>query len=363
MAVAVGVGCPAHGGVLLFVGQQAGELAADGLLIGAHKLERAGSHALGALGGVAHHEHGLAQGGRLLLDAARVGEDEVGGGHEVMEVQHLQRVDDPQAVEAVELLVRGLTHERVHMDGVDRLGVGVLLHDSADGAEHPVHGLTEVLSAVRRHEDEAGARGPLELRMRVALPHRGRESVDTGVAGDPYAGGVLALGEQVRPGGLRGREVPTRHHVHRLAVELLGPGAVEVVRTQARLDVAHRYLEVEGRERGGEARGGVAVHEHAVGALRLENRLEPLQHARGHVEQRLAGPHDGEVVVRDHAEDAQHLVEHLAVLPGDGDHGLELVGTRLEYVHERAHLDGLRTGAEDQHNFPHEIPPDYLYII
>ena len=62
-----------------------------------------------------------------------------------------------QTVEAVELLVRRLADERVHVDGVDRLGVGVLLHHAADGAEHAVHGLAKVLAAVGRDEDEAGA--------------------------------------------------------------------------------------------------------------------------------------------------------------------------------------------------------------
>ena len=55
-----------------------------------------------------------------------------------------------QPVEAVKLLVRRLADERVHVDGVDRLGVGMLLHHAADGAEHAVHGLAEVLAAVRR---------------------------------------------------------------------------------------------------------------------------------------------------------------------------------------------------------------------
>ena len=90
-----------------------------------------------------------------------------------------------QAVEAVELLVRRLADERVHVDGVDRLGVGVLLHHAADGAEHAVHGFAQVLAAVRRDEDEAGSLRPLELGMGIALAHGGTQGVDTRVAGDP----------------------------------------------------------------------------------------------------------------------------------------------------------------------------------
>ena len=69
--------------------------------------------------------------------------------------------------------MRRLADERVHVDGVDRLGVGVLLHHAADGAEHAVHRLAQVLAAVRRDEDETGALGPSELRVRVPLAHGG----------------------------------------------------------------------------------------------------------------------------------------------------------------------------------------------
>ena len=162
-----------HGLVLGLIAEQATELAVDDVLLGADELQCASGHALRALGGVSHDEHRLAQARGLLLDATGVGEDEVARGHEVVEVEHLERVDDVEPVEAVELLVRCLADERVHVDGVDRLGVGVLLHHAADGAEHAVHRLAQVLAAVRCDEDEAGALGPSELRVGVALAHGG----------------------------------------------------------------------------------------------------------------------------------------------------------------------------------------------
>lgn len=341
----------AHGLVLGLIAEQATKLAVDDVLLGADELQRAGGHALGALGGVAHDEHGLAQARGLLLDAARVGEDEVAGGHEVVEVEHLERVDDVQAVEAVELLVRRLADERVHVDGVDRLGVGVLLHHAADGAEHAVHGLAQVLAAVCRDEDEAGAFGPVELRVGVPLAHGGAQGVDAGVAGDPDPGLGLALVQQVLLAGLSGGEVVLAHDVDGLAVELLRPGAVDVVRAQAGLYVSHGDLQVEAGQCRGEAGRGVAVNQDHVGPLVLEDDLELEQHVARHVEQRLARFHDGEVVVGRDVEDAQHLVEHLAVLAGNGRDRLELIGARLQLVDERAHLDRLRAGAEDEHYF------------
>lgn len=353
MPITIGVRRMAHGLVLGLIAEQATELAVDDVLLGADELQRAGGHALGALGGVAHDEHRLAQARGLLLYAARVGEDEVARGHEVVEVEHLERVDDVQAVEAVEFLVRRLADERVHMDGVDRLGVGVFLHHAADGAEHAVHGLAKVLAAVRRDEDEARALSPLELGMGIALAHGGAKRVYAGVAGNPDLGLGLALGEEVLLAGLRGGEVVLAHDVYRLAVELLGPGAVDVVRAQAGLDVPHRDLQVEACECGGKAGRGVAVNQDHVGPLVLEDGLELEQHVARHVEQRLARLHDRQVVVGSHVEDAQHLVEHLAVLTCHGHNGLELFRARLKLVDERAHLDCLRAGAEDEHYFFH----------
>ena len=353
MPITIGVRCMAHGLVLSLIGEKAAELAVDDVLLGADELQRAGGHALGALGGVAHDEYRLAQARGLLLDAARVGEDEVARRHEVVEVEHLERVDDVQAVEAVELLVGGLADEWVHVDGVDCLCVRMLLHHATDGAEHAVHGLAQVLAAVRRDEDEAGSLRPVELGVGVPLAHGGAQSVNAGVSGDPDPGLGLALAEQVLLAGLRGGEVVLAHDVDRLAVELLGPGAVDVVRAQARLDVAHGDLQVEACERGGEAGRGVTMNKDDVGSLVLEDRLELEQHVARNVEQRLARLHDGEVVVGSNAEDAQHLVEHLAVLARHGHDGLELIRARLQLVDERAHLDCLRTGAEDEHDFFH----------
>lgn len=202
---------------------------------------------------------------------------------------------------------------------------------------------------MRRDEDEAGVLRPLELRMGVALAHGGSQGVDARVAGDPDLRLRLALAEQVLLAGLRGGEVVLADDVHGLAVELLRPGAVDVMCAQAGLDVAHRDLQVEARERSGEAGGGVAVDQDHVGPLVLEDGLELDQHVARHVEQRLARLHNRQVVVGSHVEDAQHLVEHLTMLAGHGHEGLELIRPRLQLVGERAHLDCLWAGAEDEH--------------
>ena len=101
------------------VGKQAIEFAANCVFLGTYKLQSPSLHALGTLGGIAHDEHGLAERGGLLLDAARVGQDEMAAREQVVEIENLQGLDHPQAVEAVELRVGGLVHKRVHMNGID----------------------------------------------------------------------------------------------------------------------------------------------------------------------------------------------------------------------------------------------------
>lgn len=125
------------------------------------------------------------------------------------------------------------------------------------------------------------------------------------------------------------------------------------MRTKAGLHMPHGDLQVEARERRRETGRGVAVDQDHVGFFVLEDGLELEQHVARHVEQRLARLHDRQVVVGIYVKDAQHLVKHLAVLARHGHDGLELILARPQLVDERAHLDGLRAGAEDEHDFFH----------
>ena len=135
----------------------------------------------------------------------------------------------------------------------------------------------------------------------------------------------LALAEQVLLARLRGGEVVLAHDIDGLAVELLGPGAVDVVRAQARLDMPHGDLQVEARERRGEAGRGVAVDQDHVGLFLLQGSPQLQQHVARNVEQGLPRLHDCQVMIGRHVENAQDLVEHLAVLARHGHNRLKLV--------------------------------------
>ena len=186
---------------------------------------------------------------------------------------------------------------------------------------------------------------------RVSFAHRCAQGIDTGVASDPDPGLGLAFAQKVLLAGLSGREIVLGDDIHRLAVELLGPGAVYIVGAKARLHVANGDVEVEACKGRREAGGRVAVHQHHVRLIAFQHGLDLQQNVARNIEKRLARPHNRQVVVGHHAEHVQHLVEHLTVLPGDGHHDVEFPRTCLQLVGKRAHLDGLRPRAEDEHYF------------
>ena len=138
-----------------------------------------------------------------------------------------------------------------------------------------------------------------------------------------------------------------------LAVHLLRPGAVDVVGAEAGLDMAYGDLLVKGRERRGGAGGRVAMDQDDIGLDLLQDVAHAGEHAGRDVVQVLPLLHDVQVEVRLDLEDPEHLVQHLPMLPGDAHNRLKLFRTLLELLHQRAHLDGLGAGSENEHYFLH----------
>ncbi len=111
-----------------------------------------------------------------------------------------------------------------------------------------------------------------------------------------------------------------------------------------------RNLLVEGGQRGSHGGGGVAVDKHHVRLHLPVHIAQSGKHPGGDIVEVLPLLHDVEVVMGRDAEQPQYLVEHLAVLTGNADKGLEPVGLFLKCFHQRGYLDGFGTGAKDQHD-------------
>lgn len=73
---------------------------------------------------------------------------------------------------------------------------------------------------------------PGQIGMCVIVSHRGSQGIDSGIARHVDLGAWLSLVQQVLLRLFGGREIILRYNVDCLAVELLGPGRVDVVRAQ-----------------------------------------------------------------------------------------------------------------------------------
>ena len=162
------------------------------------------STASGRLGDLAHHQHRLLQGRRLLLDAAGVGYDEVAGLEQLDEVPVVQRVGQHHPRGAREDPADRPADVGIGVDREDYHHVLVLGRDALEGPHHTLEGLAPALPPVGGHRYDALA---AEVRRRqhpvlvgIALGRDVQQGVDHRVADDQY----LLAGDPL-PGQRRGR--------------------------------------------------------------------------------------------------------------------------------------------------------------
>ena len=106
----------------------------------------------------AEDQDGFAQGGGFLLEAAGVGEDQVGPGHEVVHLGHVQGGDQVDPGVVPQEAVGAVLDHGAQVDGVHHLHVGILLHNGPDGGENGLHGGAIVLPPVAGQGDHLFSR-------------------------------------------------------------------------------------------------------------------------------------------------------------------------------------------------------------
>jgi len=118
-------------------------------------------------------------------------------------------------------------------------------------------------------DDPLAGKAPFQLgqpaRQRGVLADARRhpvQRVDHRIAGDVDARGIDLLGLQ-RPGRRFGRrEMQAGDGADDLAVNLFGPGVVDIARPQPGLDMVDRHLAVIGGQRPAHRRRRIALHHH-----------------------------------------------------------------------------------------------------
>ncbi len=136
------------------------------------------------------------------------------------------------------------------------------------------------------------------------------------------------------------------HRADDLAVNLLGPGVIDIPRTQPRLDVIDRHLAVIGRQRAAHRRRRIALDDNARGRDLVHHLAQAREQRGGQRIQALVGLHHVEIELGHDPGNIEHLIEQASMLRRNADPAIEpRIG--LQRGDDREQLDGFRAGAED----------------
>ena len=117
--------------------------------------------------------------------------------HDIVEIQHIQRLNDVQTFQPGQFFRRFLPNNWIQVNRVERLDIGVLRQYAANRAEHMVHSFAKVLPPMRGDENQAAALRPRQFRVGVIRANGGFQRIDGGVARHEDRRFVFALAQQV----------------------------------------------------------------------------------------------------------------------------------------------------------------------
>ena len=235
------------------------------------------------------------------------------------------------------------------MDGIDELHILILVHNAANSPEHLVHGLTQILPAMSREQDQTAASRPRKIFLSVVLCHRGAQSINGSIACDKNSFGILPLPKEILPCVLRRGKVILRQDTHRLTIKFLRIRRIQIIGPQPRLHMAHRNPHIKASQSGGESCGGIPVNQDNIRLLLFKHRRDLIQNRLRDIKEGLPLLHNGQVIIRLYPESPHHLLQHGFVLTSGAYHSGKL-RPALEFIDQGAHFNSLRPSAEHQHD-------------
>ncbi len=309
----------------------------------------------GPFGVLAHGDALHAHIGGLFLNAAAVGDDQLGVAHQRQELDVSEGIGEHKPFgQALVEAEGGQVLARARMHGKHQRA---LLREALQGVHQglEVFFVIHVAGAVEGGQD-------IVLGLQPHLPHNGvvfehlvmrLEAVDHDVAHEVYLVLVHAFVAQVADAAVLAHEEVVRHHVGDDAVDLFGHGVVEAA--QAGLHMRYGYAHLGGHQGGGQGGVHIAGHDHQVGLLGQQHLFE-LQHDAGRL-LGMAAPADAQVKVGTRQaqvfkKDLRHAV--VEMLPGMAYQVLHLLAVLTEGLVERRNLNEIRPGAYNRKEFFHK---------
>ena len=255
-----------------------------------------------------------------------------------------------------------LSYIRIQMHWVNKIHIRILVLQILDGSHHVDEAFTEVLTAMTGNQHQFSAVSQtvyiitslledtlLLLRQRLIvlqLIYHHVQGINHGISS--YVNFTLRfLFLEIAFRKRSWRKVVVGNTASNLSVHLLRPWRVDVVGTKASLYMPYRNLLIECSQGGSCRCSSITMYQYHIRLALLEHISHTCQYPGGNIIQVLSLLHDIEVEVWLHLKDVQHLVKHFSMLTCYANDGLKLIAVFLKFLHQRAHLDGLRSGSKD----------------
>src|SRR5439155_7295672 len=297
------------------------------------------------------HEHRFSEHRRLLLQAARVSQDQIRVLHQIDKFPVVERWEQVYPLVSGEQLAHRDLDVGIQMDWIRNLKILVVIDKGPESAADPPDGFAEILAPVSGHEHEVTTstcqRAGLRATPRGDPPHR----IDDGVASQidsPF--GARALPTKVLGGSSRRREVQFSDLADDAAHELLRKRARADAGPKSSLHVGHGLLAKESRDGRGHRAGRVTLNDDHVWPFLIDHSSNSGNHRSHDVFRALIRAHHVEIMLGVKVEDLEDLVEHFAVLGGDADHRLN-IRTIPKLEHQWGELHRLRARSKDDERF------------
>ena len=244
--------------------------------------------------------------------------------------------------------MNGLAHIGVEVHGVNEIYLRILLAEVFHGCDHADEAITEILATVAGDKHKplttiqtgyivTGILQHIDLLVSqslicLQLIYHHVEGIDNGITCyEDLALGLLLL-QVMLAKGCRSKVVSSNTACN-LAVHLLRPRAIDVMRTQTSLHMTNRNLLVEGCQGSSCAGSGIAMHQHYIGFALVEHIAHTREHTCCDIVEVLPLLHDVQVIIRLHVKDGEYLVQHFTVLTRHANNRFKLTGMFLELLY------------------------------
>ena len=181
-----------------------------------------------------------------------------------MKVKHFKRLDNMNMITATKLLCCCFTYYGIHVDGIDSLNIGMLIHDATNRAEHIVHRFTEVFTAMCSNHNKAAAICPFQFRVVIIITNCSLQGINSSVACHIDALGILSFSQQILLGKLCRREMVLCHNTHSLTIELFRVWTIDIVSAQAGFHMTDSDLLVETSKGSYESGASITMNENHI---------------------------------------------------------------------------------------------------